>query len=98
MPSRRLVSQCEKMLRETSASYVWVYDLDQIAVVGALPVREARKKTPRTARTPLGTLGLSAFVLNVAQCFAGDEALQPSFDDPHQVNFAPTQFRVDIRG
>lgn len=48
-PSPRLVSQCEKMLNATPASFVWVYDLDQIAVVSPFQYWKhvARHHAPR---------------------------------------------------
>lgn len=78
-PSADLEEQCENMLKVTPASYVFVYDLDQIAVVSASAVRAMRSKPTNTkTRTPLGTKRLDDFFVHFVDSFVGDPSLTAS--------------------
>jgi hypothetical protein len=75
-PSKDLAEQCENMLMRSPASFVIVYDDDQVSVVSASAVStlRARPKNSKT-RTPLGTKRLDDFFIHLADCFVGDQRL-----------------------
>jgi len=79
LPSEHLAEQCEKMLGQSPASYVWIYSADQVGVVSASAIRAARGKPKRAPRTPLGTKTLADFFVHLAQSYLGDERLAPTF-------------------
>lgn len=72
-PSEDLQEQCERMLSRTPASFVFVYDSAQVAVVGASAVLAKRNRPRNTKkREPLGTKQLDDFFVHVADSFIGD--------------------------
>jgi hypothetical protein len=75
-PSSDLEEQCDNMLRVTPAAFVFVYDENQVAVVGASAVRALRNRPTKTrARIPVGTKRLDDFYINLVDCFIGDPKL-----------------------
>ncbi|WP_432948273.1 hypothetical protein ACQPXM_13270 [Kribbella sp. CA-253562] len=75
-PSERLARQCRDMLRLTPASFLWVYDDTQIAIVSAQDVLAAYSKPPKPRDpTKLGTKRLADFMIHVTDSFIGDPKL-----------------------
>jgi hypothetical protein len=78
-PSQLLEKQCDDMLHLTPASFVFVFDPDQIAVVSAAAVH-AQRNAPRNnkSKKDLGTKRLGDFFIQLADCFIGDRSLGAS--------------------
>jgi hypothetical protein len=75
-PSPRLDEQCDNMLKRTPASFVFVFDDSQVAVVGASAVHAHRNRPARTKRRlPLGTKTLDDFFVHLIDSFIGDTSI-----------------------
>jgi hypothetical protein len=94
-PSRGLADDCKQMLRETSASFVWIYDKAGIRVADAGAVHEQRSM-PSGFRGTVATRSLAELYVDVASCREGDPTFTPTFAPGSLRRRRPNRMRLRI--
>lgn len=85
---RRMVAQCEQMLRYTPDAFLFLYSIRGVSVVPALSVVSGRFSNPHE----LYARSLSRFYEEHFECFIGDRAI--SAPDPEMLETLREQFRA----